>query len=279
MLVVCLSRARVVLAADRRVSYTNRSRPVDIANKIVMFNQQALIGFTGIASVDGQSTVSWIAKQARGLVTLNDLMAALERGANEIGPRLLRFGRHGSLTLAVCYFAKPPGGSYTPCASVLTNSMNGVVSPDFRGYCKAHMKRDLVGVITLGHRLTADPSSRKRPEVALARGLRNSLRWRSPLGQSTGAGAAGATISAAIRRVAALSTGVGGDVMVASLLNPNFWHSSNQQSEFRYYPADARDARQFSPILCGAGNETQFAYATGDWTSRSSELNPPKDLR
>lgn len=82
LVVFVLTEEYMILASDRRVTTTVRGRPIkfeDSAMKSFLLNGQLMMGFTGIATLDGLSMERWVAETLQG-VAPNDMPAALRDG-------------------------------------------------------------------------------------------------------------------------------------------------------------------------------------------------------
>lgn len=82
LIVFVLTEEYMILASDRRVTTTLAGKPVkfeDSAMKSFLLNGQLMMGFTGIAELDGKTMEQWVASTLAG-VAPNDMPGALRDG-------------------------------------------------------------------------------------------------------------------------------------------------------------------------------------------------------
>lgn len=85
LIVFVLTEEYMILASDRRVTTTLAGKPVrfeDSAMKSFLLNGQVMMGFTGIAELDGKTMERWVAATLAG-VAPNDMPGALRDGMAE----------------------------------------------------------------------------------------------------------------------------------------------------------------------------------------------------
>lgn len=85
LIVYVLTEEYMILASDRRVTTMQAGRPVkfeDSAMKSFLLNGQLMMGFTGIAELDGMPMEQWVAERLSG-VAPNDIPFALRDGMAE----------------------------------------------------------------------------------------------------------------------------------------------------------------------------------------------------
>ena len=95
MILTCLAKDYIVQASDRRLTYPNGTKE-DHSNKALIYNNNYVFAYTGLASLSNQTAIDWAAQQLSENANLEDAVIHLGKRASE----LLKSNAYGNLTKA-----------------------------------------------------------------------------------------------------------------------------------------------------------------------------------
>ena len=132
LLIATLTEHYVALVSDRRTTWSDRgkiTRQEDTDTKTFNLYGQFLMGFTGLARIDGWRIERWAIEIFRG-VTADQYFNVLIREISATFDRLNISGKQAYAFLAVGYASLEPGGRVQPLCITISNSLdeNGIFS-------------------------------------------------------------------------------------------------------------------------------------------------------
>ena len=147
LIISALTEQYVALVSDRRITWTDGRMQEDTDTKTFNLFGQFLMGFTGLARIDGFRIERWVSQILSGVPT-EEYFSVLAR---EIDAAFLRLGYCGKIPhafLAVGYAALKPNGQIYPMNIVISNSIGNdgnfslsALSPEFGVYVEPLFNR------------------------------------------------------------------------------------------------------------------------------------------
>jgi hypothetical protein len=122
LIISVLTDEYVALVSDRRVTWSD-GRRVDTDTKTFNLYGQFLMGFTGLARINGFRMERWVADALRGVPT-DEYFNVLAQKIGAAFDRLRPSDRKPQAFLATGYASLKPGGRVYPMNVVISNSIN-----------------------------------------------------------------------------------------------------------------------------------------------------------
>ena len=120
LLLSCLTPKYIVQVSDRRLTWPDGRLADDQANKVVIFNNQAVFSYTGISRIGAFRTDEWIAEQIIGRSGLQDAITHLTNALDTTVAKLPYPNRQLAVVID-CWAATQEVPQIQPWSCAITN--------------------------------------------------------------------------------------------------------------------------------------------------------------
>ncbi|MEZ0141485.1 hypothetical protein AB1285_02110 [Microbacterium sp. NRRL B-14842] len=134
LITAVLTDEYVVMASDRRVTWrhgTRTERFEDSAMKCFVLGGHLLMGFTGVAVIEGKSMELWLGETISRVDTA-DMIGELQKRIQEVFDRTPSLSGQPHSFFAAGFLRRRPDGKFIPVGILLSNCMNRAGVPDPR---------------------------------------------------------------------------------------------------------------------------------------------------